>query len=370
MVKNPTSLDVFYHSRLVGTLLMNHEGKIGFAYAEGWLKEGFSISPFSLPLKPGIFLPKKESPASLFGVFNDSLPDSWGSFVTNQWLLKKGINPSELNPLARLALLDERALGALRYHEKEEDLLDDQLSFDEAREECLALIEKRDCAALDLLAALGGSSGGAHPKIHYRQNRRDYLVKFPGPQDPLSFGKDEYVYNQAASRCGIHVASFTLFKSERCPGYFASLRFDRANRERIHMISLASLYEVPLGGGLLDYGHLFSATWKLTKDIGALEEVYRRMVFNVLAQNNDDHAKNFAFLYDEKKQSYGLSPAYDLTPCGSLLMHGMSIHRNLYPTLGDCHALAASFGISVKNMEKMDQQISSVVLNELKAYLH
>jgi serine/threonine-protein kinase HipA len=370
MVKNPTSLDVFYHSRLVGNLLMNREGKIGFSYAESWLKNGFSISPFSLPLKAGIFLPKNGSSASLFGVFNDSLPDSWGSFVTNQWLLKRGINPGELNSLARLALLDERALGALRYHEKEEVLLDDRVSFDEVREECLVLIEKRNCDALDQLAALGGSSGGAHPKIHYRKNGLDYLVKFPGPQDPLSFGRDEYIYNQAASKCGINVATSFLFKSERCPGYFASLRFDRANGERIHMISLASLYEVSVGEGLLDYGHLFSATWKLTKDKTALEEVYRRMVFNVLAKNNDDHAKNFAFLYDEKKQSYFLSPAYDLTPSGSLLMHGMSIHHNLYPTLEDCHALAASFGFSAESMDRTDQQVSSVALSELKTYLH
>lgn len=369
MVNNPTSLAVFYHSRLVGDLLMNHEGEIGFSYAESWLKDGFSISPFSLPLKAGVFLPKKGSTTSLFGVFNDSLPDSWGSFVTHQWLLGKGINPGELNPLARLALLDERAAGALCYQEKEGELLDEGISFDEARQECLDLIEKRHCEGLERLAKLGGSSGGAHPKIHYRQNGLDYLVKFPGPQDPLSLGKAEYRYNQAAERCGINVAASALFKSERCPGYFASLRFDRANGKRIHMISLAALYEVSLGEGLLDYGHLFSAAWKLTKDKTTLAEVYRRMVFNVLAQNNDDHAKNFAFLYDEKKESYVLSPAYDLTPSGSLVMHGMSIHHNPYPTLDDCHALAASFGFSAESMDKIDQQVSSVVLSELKAYL-
>jgi serine/threonine-protein kinase HipA len=369
MVKNPTALTVYYHSRIVGSLLMNSEGKIGFSYDEEWLKDGFSISPFSLPLKAGLFLPKKGLPDSLFGVFNDSLPDSWGSFVTNQWLLKKGINPSELNPLARLALLDQRASGALSYQEKEGALLDDQISFDEAREECLALIEDRHCDGLDKLAALGGSSGGAHPKIHYRKDGLDYLVKFPGPQDPLSFGKDEYLYNQTAAKCGINVAASTLFKSQRCPGYFASLRFDRRNGERIHMISLAALYEVSLGEGLLDYGHLFSATWKLTKDKAALEEVYRRMLFNVLAKNDDDHAKNFAFLYDEKKRSYVLSPAYDLTPSGSLLMHGMSVHHNPYPTLADCHALAASFGFSAERMKAIDQEVEPTILRELKAYL-
>ena len=112
--------------------------------------------------------------------------------MTNQWLLKKEINPSELNLLARLALFDERAPGALHCHEKEEALLDGHLSFDEVREECLALIEQRNCSSLDPLAALGGSSDGAHPKIHYRENGLDYIVKYPSPQDPLSFGKDEY----------------------------------------------------------------------------------------------------------------------------------------------------------------------------------
>jgi serine/threonine-protein kinase HipA len=242
----------------------NSEGKIGFSYAKDWLKDGFSISPFSLPLKSGLFLEKNALPGSLFGVFGDSLSDSWGSFVTNQWLLKQGVDPNGLNPLARLALLDERGLGALHYHEKEETLLDDRISFEEAREECLALLEERNCCSLDQLAKLGGSSGGAHPKIHYRENGVDYIVKFPGPQDPPSFGKEEYVYNQAAVECGINVASFLLLKSERCPGYFASRRFDRRNGERVHMISLSSLYEIAPGKGLLDYGHLFMAAWKLS----------------------------------------------------------------------------------------------------------
>jgi serine/threonine-protein kinase HipA len=369
MVENPRALDVYYHSRLVGNLFANSEGRIGFAYAESWLKDGFSISPFSLPLKSGLFLPKDPRPGILFGAFNDSLPDSWGSFVTNQWLLAKGINPAELSPLSRLALLDERASGALGYREKEKALLDDRLSFDEAREQCLALIEKRQCRALDQLAALGGSSGGAHPKIHYRENGLDYLVKFPGPQDPLSFGKDEFLYNQAAAHCGIAVAPCFLFKSERCPGYFASLRFDRAKGQRIHMISLASLYEVPLGEGLLDYGHLFAAAWKLTKEQKTLEEVYRRMVFNVLAKNADDHAKNFAFLYEEKTRAYVLSPAYDLTPNGSLAMRGMSIAHNPYPTLEDCHHLAASFGLRSGLIEKIDQRVASTLAQELQAYL-
>ena len=143
-------------------------------------------------------------------------------------------------------------------------------------------------------------------------------------------GKTSIVYNQVATKCGIDVAPSVLLESECCPGYFASHRFDKRNGQRIHMISLAALYEISPGKGLLDYGHLFSATWKLTKDKTALEEVYRRMVFNVLAKNEDDHAKNFAFLYDEKRRSYIFSPAYDLTPSGSLLTHGMGIHHNLY----------------------------------------
>lgn len=93
------------------------------------------------------------------------------------------------------------------------------------------------------------------------------------------------------------------------------------------------------------------------------------MIFNVLAKNDDDHAKNFAFLYDEKKGAYLLAPAYDLTPSGSLLMHGMSVHHNPYPTAEDCHALAASFGFSAHAMEKIDGEVSPVVFSELKAYL-
>ena len=151
----------------MGQLALTPEGLVGFAYDPSWLKNGFSISPYFLPLDNRLFVPKDFSFGGLFGVFNDSLPDSWGSFVTDSFLSKQGIQPDSLNPIERLCLLNSKSLGALIYGTGEKKgSANASLDLDSIKKECEVLIQKRDESSIDEIMAFGGSSGGANPKAH------------------------------------------------------------------------------------------------------------------------------------------------------------------------------------------------------------
>ena len=156
------------------------------------------------------------------------------------------------------------------------------------------------------LVELGGSSGGARPKVLLRLEGEDWLVKFPAASDPEDIGKQEYYYSKIARKAGLEMPETRLLENK----YFAVKRFDRQEGQKIHMLSASGLLEASHRLPALDYEALLSATLKLCRDYSEVEKMYRLMCFNVLAHNRDDHAKNFAFLYDGGR--FVASPAYDL----------------------------------------------------------
>lgn len=369
MLKNISDkLQVFYHDKPVGTLVALENGLIGFSYDPSWLAHGFSISPFSLPLTSEFFVPQKKNFGGLFGVFADSLPDSWGSYITSAYLDKEGLGSEKATVLTRLALLNARGLGALTYRLSPKEDEHVFSAYEQARRDCELLYQKPQEAPLDELMRLGGSSGGAHPKIHIkREDGNDWIVKFPGPEEKATCGYEEYAYNLAAKRAGVNVNDFDLV-GEKKPRYFASRRFDRKDGERIHMISLGGLYEKGFEDGVLDYGHLFLAVLKLGRDQEQLWEAFRLLCFNVYAHNDDDHAKNFAFLYDENRQAYRLAPAYDLTYVGFEKNHRLTVHHNFYPEESDILALAKQFDLDETKAKAISQDIKAVVTHDLSQY--
>ena len=136
--------------------------------------------------------------------------------------------------------------------------------------------------------------------------------------DRADIGKMEYDYYLCAEQCGITMSECNLFPSDKCSGYFGTKRFDRKNQhgemERVHMLTVAALLELDFEQPVLDYQDLMKLTKIITNNSPEdLENMYRRMCFNVYAHNRDDHAKNFSFLYEEEKKCWRLSPAYDLT---------------------------------------------------------
>ena len=313
------TLDVYYHSQHVGTLAETPDKRIAFQYDSEWQKNGFSISPFSLPLRNDVFVPNERSLdrfGGLFGVFADSLPDTWGHLLLDRYLESIGIKRGEITTLERLAYVGKSGMGALEYMPSKEadfDYKNTGLDFDTIAKECANILSSKNSDQLDILYKMGGSSGGTRPKILLNEAGKEWIVKFPAKKDPAISGKREYDYSLCAKNCGIHMTETQLISSKVCEGYFKTERFDRKNGEKILTVTVAGLLEVDFRAPSCDYETCMKLTRILTKDnMHDLEQMYRVMCFNILTHNRDDHTKNFSYMYTDDK-SWRLAPAYDLT---------------------------------------------------------
>ena len=363
-------LDVYYEGVRVGTMAPYQRYRTAFEYSEDWLRSGFSISPFSLPLRPGVKIAKPEPFEGLFGIFADSLPDGWGRLLADRMLRKLGERPEEIDPLTRLSIVGNSGRGALEYrpvHSIRGSAPSGDL--DRIAEECRKILSSEEPGDLDLLFAMGGSSGGARPKVMIRLDDGEWIVKFPSSGDPADIGQMEYEYNLCAAACGIRVPEVRLFPSRNCAGYFGTKRFDRertpAWERKRHMASASALLEVSHRVPALDYTSLMALTWQLTKRADELLRMYTLMCFNVFAHNRDDHSNNFAFLCDDGR--WQLAPAYDLTYSHSVGgEHATTVAgegRN--PAMKDILAVAKKAGLR----ESVAGEIAGRVGKKLALYL-
>lgn len=362
MISKVKKLTVKYNGETVGYLADLDDG-IAFQYDEKWVKNGFSISPLSLPLSNKIYRSSKATFGGLYGVFHDSLPDGWGELLVRRMLAKQGINADRLSPLTKLTLISGSGLGALTYEptqiaDDETDNFDLDFIASEAEK---ILDDETDNVNLDEIYRLGGSSGGARPKAHVKIDGESWIIKFPCNYDPKNIGERELQANKLASASGINVSEFKLYPSKLCSGYFGTKRFDRQGEKRVHMISLASLLETTHKVPNLDYMHFFQVVKEICIDKDDLYEAYRRMCFNVLYGNRDDHGKNFAFLYNEQKGGYELSPAYDITPTLNKPEHEMTVLGNGQPTEEDLLKIAKEIKLSLKDCKEIIQIIKYVL---------
>ena len=318
-MKQNKALQVLFDNRVVGTLALAANHKVVFQYDDSWLEQGFSISPFSLPLENQVFVPTKDYFDGLFGVFADSLPDHWGRLLLKRLLLAHEQNPDKLTVIDRLAIVGKSGMGALTYYpEQSFSEENDNTDLDELAFQCQKILHTEYSDKLDELYRLGGTSRGARPKIMTTINDEDWIIKFSAHVDGENAGKMEYDYSCCARKCGITMSETKLFPSEVCEGYFGIKRFDRisdiSGTKRVHMLTAAALLELDFEQPSLDYHSLMKLTKIITRDNkDDVENMFRRMCFNVFAHNRDDHSKNFTYLYDESADSWRLSPAYDLT---------------------------------------------------------
>lgn len=370
-------LNVFYHERKVGTLALYKEHLAAFEYDQGWMENGFPISPFSLPLEKKIFIPKIDPFGGLFGVFADSLPDGWGRLLVDRLMLKNHIDPVGVGNLNRLAIVGDSGMGALSYRpDIQLNASSAVMRLDQIAEECENMLKTEYSADLDQLFRLGGSSGGARPKILTEIDGEEWIIKFPSYDDKKNIGKQEYEYSLCAKECGIKMAETKLFPSERGEGYFGTKRFDRKRgagniMTRIHMLSVSAVLETSHRIPNLDYHLLMKLTLELTKDFSEVLKLYRIMCFNVFAHNRDDHSKNFSYLYDEQESRFILAPAYDLTYSNSLNgEHATTISGNgSNPGMEDILAVAAGIGIRESQAGKIARDIRDCVYDMLEEYL-
>lgn len=312
-------LEVYCHGRLVGYLAETPDHMVAFQYSDEWIKSGFSISPLSLPLNNNVFIPPEKCRdrfAGLFGVFADSLPDSWGELLLDRHLGTLGISRGDVTTLERLAYIGRSGMGALEYYPaKESDFNMDPagLDYDQISKECEKVLSSKESDQLNVLYNLGGSSGGTRPKILLTEDGKDWIVKFPASMDPAISGKREYDYSLCAKACGIIMTETALVESSVCEGYFKTVRFDRKDGKKIFSITISGLLEADFRAPSCDYNTYMKLIRMLTRDNDKdKEQMYRVMCFNILTHNRDDHAKNFSFLYTND-DGWRLAPAYDLT---------------------------------------------------------
>ena len=345
-----------------------------FRYDKQWLKNGFSISPFSLPLEDKEFIANPFLFDGIFGVFADSLPDSWGRLLENEMLRSAGIDPGEIDPINRLSMIGELGMGALTYSPMLEFDIEgnNNIDLDKLSLACKEIITVDDSEYLDELYKLGGFLGGAKPKILIKVDEEEWIIKFPSLLDKPGIGKQEYDYSICAKNCGIDMPETRLFSSEISKGYFGIKRFDRdMNNEGIHMITASALLEVSHKLPNLDYIDLLNLTRKLTSNEEEIKKMFKLMCFNIFSHNRDDHSKNFSFIYNLEAKSWKLSPAYDLTYSHSIGgEHATTVNGNgRDPGLKEILEVAKKIDLNIDFAKETALNIEKIVKKELKEYL-
>lgn len=312
-------LEVYYHGKLVGTLAEMPDKRVAFQYASEWQKTGFSINPFSLPLRNDVFVPPEKNRdifSGLFGIFADSLPDAWGNLLMRNFFSSIGLNLNNLSILDKLAYVGTSGAGALEYFPSKDSQFHIEGSdwdYDILAKECNKILSATDSDKIDLLYKLAGSSGGTRPKILIKENQKEWIVKFPAEKDPQISGKREYDYSICAKKCGINMTETLLVPSQICDGYFKTERFDRKNEKKIFTATFSGLLNVDYNAPTCDYITFMKLIQVLTKENhDDKKQMYKQMCFNVLTHNMDDHTKNFSFTFSENT-GWRLSPAYDIT---------------------------------------------------------
>jgi serine/threonine-protein kinase HipA len=322
---------------LVGQMVSD-SGKIFFKYDTDFIEKSLEISSFKLKLSNAILTPETNIFDGLFGVFNDSLPDGWGRLLLDRTLLSKGISPNQITPLDRLAYVGSDGMGALIYKPtlNPEIQADTFLELDVISQEMNKVLDGTPSDIIEELFNLGGSSGGARPKIFVGYNPQTnhlihgmaelpkgyehWIVKFPSSTDMADIAQIEYAYYKMALAAGIEMSECKLLEGPSGKKYFATKRFDRIHNDRLHLHSVSGLLNDNFRYSNLDYGNIMDCAFRLENHVAAYAKVLRLAAFNVYSHNRDDHSKNISFLMNPTGE-WKLAPAYDLTFSNS--SHGM-----------------------------------------------
>lgn len=272
-----------------------------------------------------------------------------------------------------IAIVGKSGMGALEYYPENIFLQkEEQMSLDEIAKECERIFETNNSESLDTIFQMGGSSGGARPKVYYDIDGEEWIVKFPSSYDSKDIGQQEYEYSLCAGRCGINMPETRLLNSSIGSGYFAVKRFDRQGDKKIHMVSVSGLLETSHRIPNLDYNQLMKLTFILTKSYEEVEKMYRLMCFNVFAHNRDDHSKNFSFIYNDNEKVWELSPAYDLTYSNSIGgEHATMVDGNgRNPGMKGILQVAENIQLDSRRAKKIAENIYEIVANDLKDYIN
>ncbi len=346
-----TAANVVLWGTRIGSVVFDDRRNVGvFEYDEAFRKSGIEVSPIVMPLAdrvyefPGL---RPESFHGLPGLLSDSLPDKFGNAVINGWLQSQGRSPESFNPVERLCYTGTRGMGALEYvpaigpDPKESE----KIEVSRLVELATKVLQMRKglnvnlgTDSLEEIIKVGSSVGGARAKavIAWNEETGDirsgqipadggygyWLMKFDGVSgngdkdgdDAPQFTRIEYAYHLMAAKCGINMTQCRLLE-ENGRAHFLTRRFDRDERTggKIHMQTLGALAHFDFNSsGAYGYEDAARIMRRLGLPYSETVQFFRRMVFNVLAWNHDDHVKNISFLMD-RRGKWSLSPAYDVT---------------------------------------------------------
>jgi serine/threonine-protein kinase HipA len=337
------------------------------------------VAALYYPPEPGLQAARGRAFEGLQGFLADSLPEGWGRRLMRRRLERLGVDISTLSPLDQLALVGRHGRGALVYEPATTPAEDvETLDLDALAAEAAAILAGEEGTLADTLAALAGGSGGARPKVHVGFNAEGkvsvgegelptgftpWLVKFRAPNDPDDIGPIEEAYADMAEAAGLVMSEHRLIPARQGPGYFATRRFDRTDGGgRLHMVSLAGAVEAPSEPGIVSYDTFLRATQAITRRRPDVEAAFRRMVFNILASNRDDHTRQHAYLMDAGGD-WRLAPAYDLTyapgPGGEHYLDIQGEGRN--PTRAHVIRLGAGHSLDAKAVAAMVEEVRAAV---------
>jgi serine/threonine-protein kinase HipA len=378
MRKLEVRLDWGHEQVVVGTLA-EQERRLYFEYDAAFMDAPLPISPFKLPVRPGLFEHAERDFAGVFGVFNDSLPDGWGLLLMDREFKKRGLDPARVSVLDRLAYIGTRGMGALTYHPPTATAEEEGvgIDLDELARQAERVLEGSAEEVLPALRIAGGSPGGARPKVlvgvsedgriisgasDLPEGYRHFLVKFGAKEDVPDIGPVEAAYALMAQAAGVDVPPTHLFETRDGGRYFGAERFDREGNLRLHMHTLSGLLHASHRLPSLEYEGFLKATLILTKDQRQVEEAFRRMAFNVLAHNRDDHVKNFSYLMD-RDGVWRLAPAYDLVFSeGPRGQHTMAVAGEAErPTERDMLRVAEDCDVDLRRAREIVQQVRDAV---------
>jgi len=391
-------IDVIAFGQEIGKLAYDvDQSKSFFQYNPEFLESGKYSKLF-----PFIF--KRTKPAQVFTEYQqdtfqglppmiaDSLPDTFGNIIFQEWLTARGIQ--KVTPLEQLAYVADRGMGALEYKPVKELPNTTSINIDDIisiLEKVLKLKDDTSGASLDELSLLnvfkiGSSAGGARPKILISEHKEigaiitgdretsdeynHYLVKLHlDNSDGYNKEKVEYAYYLLAQEAGIDMMQSKLIENK----HFATLRYDRQNGEKQHVLTVAGLtgWDFKSQPENSSYENVFKVALGLEVPHKDLQQLFKRMVFNVVFRNVDDHLKNHSFIYNKEKDSWNLAPAYDLTFALNPLLtfktvsRALSINRKRSEiTIKDVLTIAEAFVI--KNPKGIIEEVHSLILRWMK----
>lgn len=402
--------EVWLWDRLAGAILWDESQQLGsFEFDQGFLRLGWDIAPVTMPLRQGkrlyTFPELRRGRNDAFDTFKglpgllaDMLPDKYGNQLINTWLVQNGRPTDSLNPVELLCFIGKRGVGALEIRPtlRSETGTASTLELDslvaiankilKTRESFQSDLSTEEQSALADILKIGTSAGGARAKAVIAFNPKTeevksgqvkapegfsyWLIKFDGVHDAqfgatAGYGRVEMAYYLMALEAGIEMNESRILE-ENGRAHFMTKRFDRTDAgDKIHMQSLCGMRHFDFNQvGVYSYEQVFETMRMLRLSYPEAEQMFIRMVFNVLARNCDDHTKNFAFLMDQSGK-WRLSPAYDICHAyrpGSLWVSSQSLQVNgKREGISDADFLEIAQKMNIKKPEEKIDRVRKAV---------